>query len=94
MMHKLVLAGLMLAVAIPLASAEESSRNISSLNEIAAPELSQAVKNAGKNSFPYLPANVLSESKTEHIRPGAALPVYSNSFPPMIAQVRTQNWDQ
>jgi hypothetical protein len=94
MMRKLILAGFILAIASPLASADESSRNISSLNTVAAPELSQAVKNAGKNSVPYFPTEVASVSKTERFRSGTSRPVDSNSFPPMIAQVRTQNWDQ
>jgi hypothetical protein len=94
MVHKFILAGLMLAIVTPFASAEERSRNISSLNELAAPELSQAVQNAGRNNVPYLPTDISSESKAERIRFGTSLPVYSNSFPPMIAQVRTQNWDQ
>lgn len=94
MMRKLILTGLILAISTSFALAEENSRNISSLNELAAPELSQAVQNAGKSTVPYLPTDVSSDSKTEHARAGTSQPVYSNSFPPMIAQVRTQNWDQ
>jgi hypothetical protein len=89
-----LLSGFLSAVTIPLASGDE--RQISSLNQLAAPELSHAIENSAKSKVPYLPTSATStagEVKTERVWSGVSLPVYSNSFPPMIAQVRTQNWD-
>jgi hypothetical protein len=90
--------GLLSTLATPLAKAEERARNISSLSQLAAPDLSQAVQNAGKSNVPYFPVdlavNVSTAPKSEKLRSGISLPAYSNSFPNMIAQVRTENWDQ
>jgi hypothetical protein len=88
-----LMAGLLSAVATPLASGDDRQRSISSMSQLAAPELSQAIKNASQSKTVYLPTTSLNESKTEKVTSGIALPVYSNSFPPMIAQVRTENWD-
>jgi hypothetical protein len=88
-----LMAGFLSAVTTPLVSGDDRSRDISSLNPFAAPELIHAIQNAAKSEAIYLPTTAVREVKTEKMRSGIALPVYSNSFPPLIAQVRTQNWD-